>query len=167
MKQVIVEFVQSHAGWVLPLVFAISFCKSLAFVSLVVPESVVVIIITALIGMSGVSLWPVWVAIGVGAGLGDWVSYALGFRLKDRVHHYWPFTRYPQLIPRGERFFRRWGAMSVVLCRFFSPLRATVPILCGIFEMSPIVFQIANWASAPLYAAVIVGIGAGVIRLFG
>ena len=167
MREFIADFVHTHVVWVLPIVFTLSFLKSLAFVSLVVPATVEVLIIAALLDMSGESLWPVWLAIAVGAALGDWVSFAIGWRLKGRVNHYWPFTRYSDLMPRGERFFRRWGAMSVVLCRFFSPLRATVPILCGIFEMPSWLFQIANWISAPLYAALVVGIGAGVIRLFG
>jgi len=160
-------FVHAHAEWVVPIVLLLSFMKSLAFVSLVVPSSVVVAIIVALMDMSGVSLWPAGIAIAVGAGLGDWVSYTLGWMLKEKAHHYWPFTRYPELIPRGERFFRRWGAMSVVLCRFFSPLRATVPLLCGIFEMPPLLFQLANWMSAILWAGLVVAIGAGVIRIFG
>jgi membrane protein DedA with SNARE-associated domain len=160
-------FIQAHAAWVVPAALGLSFLKSLAFVSLVVPSSFVVAIIIALMGMTGVSVWPVLLAIAVGAALGDWVSYAIGWRLKDRTRLIWPFTRYPELMPRGERFFYRWGAMSVVLCRFFSPLRATVPLLCGMFEMPPLVFQIANWLSAFLWAAVVLLIGEGVLHAFG
>jgi membrane protein DedA with SNARE-associated domain len=162
-----IAFFQAHVAWVAPISFVLSFLKSLAFVSLVVPSSVVVAAIGALVGMSGVEVWPVWVAISVGAALGDWVSYAAGYRFKDRARQMWPFSRRPDLIPRGERFFHRWGAMSVVLCRFFSPLRATVPLLCGIFEMPVLIFQIANWSSAFLWGGVILGIGVGVGRLFG
>jgi membrane protein DedA with SNARE-associated domain len=160
------SFVRAHAEWVVPISFVLAFLKSLAFVSLVVPTTLVVAIIVALMGIADASLWPVIVAVAIGAALGDWISYAIGWRLKHRVHAYWPFARYPDLMPRGERFFRRWGAMSVVLCRFFSPLRATVPLLCGIFEMPPLTFQIANWLSAFLWAGVVLGIGAGVLRFF-
>ena len=154
-----IGFFQDHAAWVLPISFALAFLKSVAFISLVVPSTLVVAAISALASLSGVPLWPVWVAISIGAALGDWFSFAVGYRLKERVHHYWPFTRYPDLMPRGERFFRRWGAMSVVLCRFFSPLRATVPILCGIFEMHPLVFQLANWPSAFLWGGLMLWLG--------
>jgi membrane protein DedA with SNARE-associated domain len=160
-------FIQAHAAWVVPAALVLAFLKSLAFVSLVVPSSLVVAIIVALVKMGDVSIWPTWIAVAVGAALGDWVSYVLGLRLKDRARHIWPFTRYPDLMPRGERFFHRWGAMSVVLCRFFSPLRATVPLLCGMFEMPGWVFQIANWVSAFLWAAVVLLIGEGVLHVFG
>ncbi len=160
-------FVQAHAAWVAPIALVLSFLKSLAFVSLVVPSSLVVAMIVALVKMGDVSIWPVWLAVAIGAALGDWVSYVLGLRLKDRARHMWPFTRHPALMPRGERFFHRWGAMSVVLCRFFSPLRATVPLLCGMFEMPATVFQVANWLSAFLWAATVLLIGEGVLRVFG
>ena len=160
-----IGFFQAHAQWVWPIAFVLAFLKSLAFVSLVVPSSVVVAAIGALVGMSGATPWPVWVAISVGAALGDWVSYGIGDTLKDKAWQRWPFTRYPDLLPRGERFFHRWGWMSVVVCRFFSPLRATVPLLCGIFEMPPVQFQLANWGSAFLWGAVVMAIG-GVVGHF-
>jgi membrane protein DedA with SNARE-associated domain len=160
-------FIQAHSAWVVPAALLLAFLKSLAFVSLVVPSSFVVAIIVALVKMSNVPIWPVWLAIAIGAALGDWVSYVLGDKLKDRARDIWPFTRHPDLMPRGERFFLRWGAMSVVLCRFFSPLRATIPLLCGMFEMPRLIFQIANWLSAFLWAAVVLLIGEGVLSVFG
>jgi membrane protein DedA with SNARE-associated domain len=45
------------------------------------------------------------------------------------------------------------------LCRVFSPLRATIPLLCGIFEMPFWPFQVANWLSAFLWAGVLLAPG--------
>ena len=36
---------------------------------------------------------------------------------------------------------------------------ATVPLLCGIFEMHPLVFQLANWPSAFLWGGVMLWLG--------
>ncbi|MCW3472983.1 DedA family protein [Limobrevibacterium gyesilva] len=155
----LIDFVQAHAEWAVPIAFVLSFLKALAFVTMVVPGITVMLAIGTLIGASGIDFVPVWLAVSLGAGLGDWVSYAIGFRIKDRARHVWPLSRHPDLLPRGERFFRRWGAMSVVLCRFFSPLRATIPLLCGIFEMPWGVFQLANWFSAFLWALVLLAPG--------
>ena len=49
--------------------------------------------------------------------------------------------------------------LSIVLCRFFGPLRATVPTLAGIFEMRRGPFQAANWTSAFLWAAALLAPG--------
>lgn len=153
----VVGFVQLHAAWAAPAAFVLTFVKSLAFVSLVVPSTLFVLAMGALAAAGGVGFVPMWLAVSIGAALGDWVSYDIGRRVQGRASAMWPFSRHPELLPRGERFFRRWGAMSVVLCRFFSPLRATVPLLCGVFEMPRRTFQLANWASAFLWAALLLG----------
>ncbi len=149
----LIDFVRAHAEWAVPISFGLSFLKALALVDLIVPSITVMLAIGALIGAGGIPFIPVWLAVSVGAALGDWVSYSIGYRVKSRVWQVWPMNRYPQLAPRAERFFRRWGVMSVLLCRFFGPLRATIPLLCGIFEMPWLTFQLANWLSAPIWAA--------------
>jgi membrane protein DedA with SNARE-associated domain len=155
LASLVVGFVRDNAAYAVPLTFTLGFLKALAFVTMVVPGQAMIVAMGTLIGASGIAFLPVWFAASLGAGLGAWVSYAIGYRLKDRARHVWPLDRHPELLPRGERFFRRWGATGVVLCRFFSPLRATVPLLCGIFEMPLLAFHLANWLSALLWAGVL------------
>ena len=152
-------FIQVHAAWAAPIAFVLAFFKALAFVSLVVPGMTILLTIGALIGAAHIAFVPVWIAVSLGAALGDWVSYAIGWRLKYQARHVWPLTRRPDLLPRAELFFARWGIMSVVLCRFFGPLRATIPLLCGICDMAFWPFQIANWVSAFLWAGVLLAPG--------
>jgi membrane protein DedA with SNARE-associated domain len=153
----IVTFVQMNGEWAAPIGFAIGFFKALAFVSLVVPGLTILLTIGALIGAAHIPFVPVWIGVSLGAALGDWASYAIGYRLKDRARYLWPLSRRPDLLPRAERFFARWGALSVVLCRFFSPLRATVPLMAGMCEMPFWPFQVANWVSAFLWAGAMLG----------
>ena len=145
-------FLHDNAQWAAPIAFALGFLKSLAFVCMVVPGITLMIAMGTMIGAAGLDFVPVWIAVSIGAALGDWVSYAIGYRIKDRARGIWPLSRHPEWLPRGERFFLRWGPMSVALCRFFSPLRATVPLLSGIFEMPFWQFQLANWISAFIWA---------------
>jgi len=155
----LVDFLRAHAAWAAPICFAIAFGKSLALVSLVVPGTTIMLAIGGLLGASGIPFVPVWIAISVGAALGDWISWWLGVRYGDRIGTWWPFSRHPTLLPRGERFFRRWGALSIVFCRFLEPLRATVPLLAGVFGMPALTFQLANWPSAFLWSATLLGPG--------
>jgi membrane protein DedA with SNARE-associated domain len=78
------------------------------------------------------------------------------------VAHVWPLSRHPDLIPRGERFVKRWGVLGIFVGRFFGPLRASVPLVAGIFEMPYWRFQAANFTSAFVWAAVLLTIGDGV-----
>ena len=78
---------------------------------------------------------------------------------KGSIARVWPLSSHPSLIPRGEAFVRRWGALAVAIGRFFGPLRAAVPLVAGIFAMPYWPFQIANFASAFLWAAVLLKLG--------
>lgn len=154
-----VEFVRTHQAWAAPIVGALAFAESLAFLSVFVPAWGVIVAVGVLIGAGALPFAPVWIAAAVGAALGDWISYWIGWRFKDRVHHMWPLKNHPKMLEQGEAFFLRWGAIGVVVGRFFGPLRATVPLFAGIFEMPALRFQVANWASAFLWAWVLLGVG--------
>ena len=119
----------------------------------------------AVIGSSGISFWPVWIAASLGAAFGDWLSYWIGLKLEYRVQHIWPLSRHPDLIPRGEAFMKTWGIPGIFIGRFFGPLRASVPLIAGIFEMPFWRFQLANFSSAFVWAAVLLTLGDGISAL--
>lgn len=157
--QHVVDFVRTNAGWAPAIMFGLAFAESLAFISLLVPAWGAMIAIGTLIGSSGVNFWPVWIGAALGAACGDWLSYWIGVKLEHSVAHIWPLSRHPDLIPRGERFMKRWGIAGIFIGRFFGPLRAAVPLIAGIFEMPYWRFQIANFTSAFVWAAVLLTIG--------
>lgn len=107
--QGIVEFVRQHQAWAVPLVFVLSFGESLAFISLLLPATVILFALSALLGEGGVAFVPVWMAAASGAFLGDWLSYWLGYRYQHQIGHVWPLSRNPHILQRGHRYFERWG----------------------------------------------------------
>jgi len=153
------NFVREHQAWAAPIVLVLAFGESLAFISLLIPAWGALVAIGALIGPGGVSFWPVWIAAALGAALGDWLSYWIGLKLEYAVAHHWPLSRHPDLIPRGEAFVKKWGAFGIFIGRFFGPLRASVPLVAGIFEMPYWRFQLANFSSAFVWAAVLLTLG--------
>lgn len=156
---VIADFVRDHAVWAAPIVFVLAFGESLAFLSLFIPGWAALVAIGALIGVSDISFWPSWLAGSIGAACGDWISYWVGYRFKDKVAQMWPLSKRPDMLPHAERFVQGWGVPSIFIGRFFGPLRAFVPLAAGIFEMPYWHFQIANFTSAFLWAAVVLGVG--------
>ena len=157
--QQVVEFVRVHEAWAAPVVFALAFGESLAFISLLIPAWAALVGIGVLISSGNLNFWPVWVAGSIGAALGDWLSYWIGVKLGPPVAHMWPLSRHPELLPKGEAFVKRWGVLAIFIGRFFGPLRASVPLVAGIFRMPPWQFQIANFSSAFLWAAVLLTLG--------
>ena len=160
------EFVRDHAVWAGPIMFALAFAESLAFISLLVPAWGALVAIGALVGAGTLSFFPVWIGGALGAACGDWISFWIGVKLEYSVAHMWPLSRHPDLIPRGEAFVKKWGALAIVIGRFFGPLRAAVPLVAGIFEMPFWRFQIANFSSAFLWAGVLIALGSGVTKVF-
>src|SRR5262245_57671701 len=155
----IIEFVRTHEAWAPPIVFALAFGESLAFVSLVLPAWAALVGIGALTGAGGLHFVPIWIAGALGAALGDWLSYWIGAKFKGALTKMWPFTRHPDLLPQGEEFIRKWGVWAIVIARFSGPLRASVPIVAGIFSMPFWPFQLANFGSAFLWSAVLLELG--------
>jgi membrane protein DedA with SNARE-associated domain len=164
--QQVVDFVRVNAAWAPPIVFVLAFGESLAFISLLIPAWGALVAIGALIGSSGLSFWPIWIAASLGAAFGDWLSYWIGLKLEYSVQHIWPLSRHPDLIPRGERFMKNWGVAGIFIGRFFGPLRAAVPLIAGIFEMPFWRFQVANFLSAFVWAAVLLTLGDGISEVF-
>lgn len=156
----VLGFVHNHQAWAIPVVFVLAFGESLAFISLVLPFFTILIAIGTIIGASGsLNFWSILISAAIGAALGDWLSYWLGVHYHRQIAAMWPLSKYPDLLPAGERFFRRWGAWAIVLGRFTGPLRASVPIMAGAARMPSLLFQIANWPSAVLWAAVLLTVG--------
>jgi len=154
-----IEFVRLHSQWAGPIMFVLAFAESLAFISLLVPAWGALVAMGALIKSGGIDFLPVWLAGSLGAACGDWLSYWVGLKLEHGVTKMWPLSRHPELIPTGEAFVKKWGMFAIFIGRFFGPLRASVPLVAGIFEMPYWRFQFANFVSAFIWAAALLTLG--------
>jgi membrane protein DedA with SNARE-associated domain len=157
--QAIVEFVKANQAWAVPFVFAFAFAESLAFLSLLIPGSFVLIGISTILGASGVSFVPVWIAAGVGGSLGYWLSYWFGYHYKDNIREMWPLRDQKPMMARGEEFFAKWGILAVFFGHFFGPVRAVIPVIAGMVSMPQLQFQIANISSGFIWGASVLGPG--------
>ena len=71
----------------------------------------------------------------LGAFAGDGLSYWIGHRWGPQLREHWPFRRYPQLLDRGERLFRRHGSKGIVIARYVGAVRPFVPAIAGMLRM--------------------------------
>ncbi len=157
---VTIDFVKSNSEWAAPIAALLAFCESFAFISVLVPATLILFGFGALIGASGLEFWPIWLATVLGATAGDWLAYDLALRFAEKIVNTWPLSRNPVLLARGMAFFKRWGVLSVFVGRFFGPLRAVVPIAAGLCRMPWGQFQLGNVASALVWATGILTPGA-------
>lgn len=139
-------------GVLLLIIAGIALLESLALVGVLVPG---VLLITAAASMAGhqeLALPATLMAAFVGAVIGDSASFMIGYTQRERVTRCWPFSRHPEFMARGARFFQRYGVLSVFLGRFVGPVRPMVPLIAGMLRMPKPTFIWANLSSAALWA---------------
>ncbi len=161
--QQLLAWVSLHPVWAGGIVFLIAMAESLAILGVLVPGVVMMFGIGALIATGVLEFWPTFAWAASGAIAGDALSFFLGRFYQQQLRGIWPFTRYPEMLDRGVRFFERYGGKSIVFGRFVGPVRAVVPLVAGMMGMRPGRYLIANigsalaWAPAYLFPGMVFG----------
>ena len=132
----------------------VAFMEGLALIGILIPGIIILFGFGALVGLGVLELGPVWFWCSLGAILGDGVSFWLGRRYQDQLRDIWPFTRFNNLITRGETFFRRHGLKSVIIGRFVGPVRPIMPVIAGSMGMPVKRYLPANIIAGILWAPV-------------
>ena len=153
------EYINSLTGWLELhphlagiITFFISLSESLAVVGLIVPGSVMMTTIGALIGSGVLPVWETIIWAILGAVAGDSASYWLGHHYHEQLKRFWPFSTHPHWLERGETFFLKHGGKSIFIARFAGPMRPIVPVVAGMLNMQPRRFLLANIISAIAWA---------------
>ncbi len=157
--QPLLSFIAAHAQWAAVIMFVTAFGESFAFLSLAFPGTSLLIAAGTLMSGGTLPYAPVLIGAVLGATLGDSVSYWIGRRFGGGIANLWPFSRSPELLPSGVRFFAKHGGKSVFIGRFFGPMRAVIPLAAGLMRMPRLWFWIANIASALVWAPMLLFVG--------
>ncbi len=159
----IIRFAGAHHEIAYGLVLLAALAEALPVIGAFVPGDVIILGVSAVVPTGALRFWPLVAAATVGAVLGDGVSFGFGARYRRTILSRWPLKRYPALIARGEAFQRRHGGKSVFVARFTPGVRAIVPVLGGVLQMSVARFFAMNvlsaivWAPAHVLAGVAIG----------
>lgn len=165
--QPLLQWISDHPTWAGIAVFLISLSESLAIVGLVVPGVVMMTAIGAMMGSGVLPFWGTLTWAILGAIAGDGISYWLGYHYHEHLRDFWPFKQFPDLLKRGESFFKNHGGKSIIFGRFVGPVRPMIPVIAGMMDMTPKRFLIFNILSAiawaPLYSlpGILIGYSVG------
>ncbi|SFM74704.1 bifunctional DedA family/phosphatase PAP2 family protein [Marinobacter zhejiangensis] len=129
------DWLSVNPGWLAATLFLVAFLESLAVAGIVVPGVAILFAVSVLAGKVGVPLADALLWAGLGAIAGDGLSFWLGRCFQGRLDRIWPFSRYPSLLNKGERFFLQHGGKSVVIGRFVGPIRPIIPLVAGALLM--------------------------------
>lgn len=97
-----------------------------------------------------------WALLALAAVLGNSINYGVGRLIGPRA-----FTARSRLLSiehlrRTEEFFRRYGAMTVILSRFMPIVRTFAPFVAGIGRMPYARFQSCNIAGGLAWTALFI-----------
>lgn len=164
--QYILAWSSANPVWAGFIVFLISLVESLAVIGLIVPGTPVMFAIGYAMGTGALPFWQTMGWAIFGAVVGDGVSYWLGYHFHEHLRDFWPFRQFPNMLKRGETFFKDHGGKSIVLGRF-GPIRPIIPVIAGMLDMKPLRFFFFNvfsafiWAAAYTLPGVLVGVSLG------
>lgn len=149
--------------------FTIAFCDALILVGTLVPALPLLFAVGMLIGLGQLSGPYLVSCTAMGAFVGDAISFWVGHNWGDRLRQLGPFQRYPQLLERGERLFRRNAIKGIILARYIGAIRPFVPAVAGMLGMPTkqylltsvlvclswaVVFLLPGWMFGQAYEAV-------------
>jgi undecaprenyl-diphosphatase len=144
----------------LALVFLLPAVEASAFLGVIVPGEIGVILGGVLANQHKLPLSAVLIAGVLGAVIGDTIGYWVGHRWGETLLHKIPNrVLKPEHITAAEDSIRKFGGKSVFIGRFTAALRALVPGLAGMSRLPYGRFFAWNAAGGTVWAIAFVLVG--------
>ncbi|HHX35801.1 MAG TPA: phosphatase PAP2 family protein [Gammaproteobacteria bacterium] len=150
----ILEWSSCSPYWLGSAIFITALLECLALVGLVLPGVLLMFGLAVIAGNSNLGLPSVLLLGWLGGFTGDLLSYALGYRLQNKVPRLPILRTHPQWLVSAEIHFERYGILSLLVGRFIGPLRPVLPLVAGMLSMpfssfsAVSLFAAAGWAIA-------------------
>lgn len=153
-------FIAAHGALTYALIGLIVFCETGLVVLPFLPGDSLLFAAGTIAARGGLDVFVVGLVIFVAAVLGDFVNYSIGKRFGARLMRHrsgWVLNK--KNFERTQMFVNKYGAKSVLLCRFVPIARTFCPFVVGVGEMNYPKFLFYNVTGALLWVLVCVGAG--------
>lgn len=151
LMKITASYIHNHHNLGVFIAAFISCLESLAIVGSIIPGSITMTIIGSLIGSGILSAKITMLAIFIGGMIGDYISFWCGSYYKDDIKNFDLIKRYEKFFLWGEEFIQKQGTKSIVIGRFFGPMRSMIPMVAGILDMPRTKFILAAIPSIALW----------------
>ncbi|HFK7979154.1 TPA: DedA family protein [Klebsiella oxytoca] len=135
MQALLEHFITQSTVYSLIAVLLVAFLESLALVGLILPGTVMMAGLGALIGSGEVNFWQAWLAGIIGCLLGDWISFWLGWRFKKPLHRWSFLKKNKALLDKTEHALHQHSMFTILIGRFVGPTRPLVPMVAGMLDL--------------------------------
>lgn len=140
-------------------VFWIAFFEALVGIGLIMPGSALTVFSGWMAFHGKAPVTAVMTAAGLGALLGDLVSYWLGARFGGHLWRWGLLKKRQELLRLAELFFLEHGGKGIFFGRFLGPIRGLLPFVAGASHMRPAAFAGFTVVSGMLWGISYPGIG--------
>ncbi|WP_241579223.1 DedA family protein [Rosenbergiella nectarea] len=135
MEAWIQHLLEQSVGWAIGVVAVVTFLESLALVGLILPGTVMMASLGALIGSGHVSLYPAWAAGFMGCLVGDWLSFYIGWKFQGPLHRWKYLQKHQALLNKTEHALHNHSVATILIGRFVGPTRPLIPLIAGMLEL--------------------------------
>jgi membrane protein DedA with SNARE-associated domain len=134
--QSFIAFIERNQDW-LPLIMVVfAAAETTAFLSILIPSTAVLVAVGALAATGAVSFWPLWVGATIGAMIGSFFSYWLGWRYGTSILEAPFLKKNAEAVEKTQATFKKYGPVTIVIGHFTTIFRPVVFLLAGMSGMS-------------------------------
>jgi membrane-associated protein len=149
-----------YGPWFYAILAAIIFAETGLVVFPLLPGDSLLFIAGTVIAAAGLDVHLLVLVLAVAAILGDSVNYAvgryLGPKVFDRPDSRWLRKEY---LARTQRFYERYGGVTIIIARFVPIVRTFAPFLAGVAAMAYARFLAYNVVGGVMWIALLVYAG--------
>lgn len=168
MESYLEHLITQSVAFSLMAVGLVAFLESLALVGLLLPGTVMMASLGALIGSGRVNFYEAWVVGIIGCFAGDWISYYIGHRFKGPLHRWSFLKKHKSLMSKTSHALHKHSFATVLVGRFIGPTRPLVPLVAGMLDLKPLTFAVPNvvgcltWPPVYFLPGILAGVAIGI-----
>jgi membrane-associated protein len=148
--------IQGYGGWVYLILFLILFCETGLVVTPFLPGDSLLFASGAIAALGSVDIKTIFVIFILAAVIGDTVNYTIGHTVGTKISSRL-FKK--EHVDRAERFYKRYGTVTIIIARFMPIIRTFAPFVAGIGKMKCVKFMFYNLIGGILWVTLFVFTG--------
>ena len=160
VDQLLDRLVPLFSNWGYLIVFAGVFLESIFLTGWLAPGTTVILIGGFFAAQGELNIFMLWTTSVVAALLGDNVGYFIGRRMgRETAERYDRKPRLRRGMQRSQRFFKRYGGITVLFGRMISGVDAFIPVTAGMNGMPHWRYMAYDIPGAMLWSGVFCALG--------
>jgi membrane-associated protein len=128
--------IATYGGWTYGLLFLIVFLETGLVVTPILPGDSLLFAAGTFAALGSFKIFWLWLLLAVAAILGDTANYWIGRVLGEKLIAGNNRFIKKEYLERGQRFYDKHGAKTIVLARFVPIVRTFAPFIAGVSRMN-------------------------------